>query len=106
MAGPRYSSSDPTSWSKDAKTTPPRTATFSFVNPGNDTAANVPKFAEVNGRIDLTGDGRRFNLALVGKNLLNDRFITSMFVLQGLGGYRYIFYNRPRTVAVEATFNF
>ena len=77
-----------------------------FVNPGNDTAAAVPKFAEVNGRIDLTGDGKRFNLALVGKNLLNDRFITSIFVLQGLGGYRYIFYNKPRTFAVEATFNF
>jgi outer membrane receptor protein involved in Fe transport len=77
-----------------------------FNNPGNDTAATIPKFHEVNGRIDLTGDGKRFNLALVGKNLLNDRFITSVFVLQGLGGYRYIFWNKPRTVSVEATINF
>ena len=77
-----------------------------FNNPGNDTAATIPKFAEVNGRIDLASDGKRFNLALVGKNLLNDRFVTSVFVLQGLGGYRYIFWNKPRTVSVEATINF
>ncbi len=77
-----------------------------YNNPGNDSAAEIPRFAEVNGRIDLTGEDRRWNLALVGKNLLNDRYITSVFVLQGLGGYRYIFYNKPRTVALEATINF
>ena len=77
-----------------------------YNNPGNDSAARVPKFAEVNGRIDFTAPDDRFRLALVGKNLLNDRYITSIFVLQDLGGYRYLFYNKPRTVMLEATINF
>lgn len=77
-----------------------------FNNPGNDSAAKVPRFSEVNGRIDFTDVDDRFRVALVGKNLLNDRYITSIFVLQGLGGYRYYFYNRPRTFALEATVNF
>lgn len=77
-----------------------------YNNPGNDSAARVPKFAEVNGRIDFTDADDRFRIALVGKNLLNDRYITSIFVLQDLGGYRYYFYNKPRTVSLEATWNF
>jgi iron complex outermembrane recepter protein len=77
-----------------------------YNNPGNDSAARVPKFAEVNGRIDFSDADDRFRVALVGKNLLNDRYITSIFVLQDLGGYRYYFYNRPRTFSLEATWNF
>jgi outer membrane receptor protein involved in Fe transport len=40
------------------------------------------------------------------KNAFDKRYITEVFLLQGLGGYRYGFWNVPRTAAVELTVKF
>lgn len=57
----------------------------SFFNvPGNDSAALVPKFAQLNARIDIADIADRYKIGVSGKNLLNDHYITSIFLLQGL----------------------
>ena len=77
-----------------------------FNNPGNDPASVVPKFTNVNARIDFADVDDRYNLSVSVRNLLNKRYLTSRFLLQGLGGYNYEFYNPPRMVRAELTVKF
>ena len=77
-----------------------------FNNPGNDPASLVPKFTNVNGRIDLADVDDRYNLSVSVRNLLNKRYLTSRFLLQGLAGYNYDFYNQPRMIRAELTIKF
>lgn len=79
----------------------------SFFNvPGNDPASRVPKYTNVNARIDLADANDRYNLSVSVQNLLDTRYITSVFLLQGLGGYKYGFYSPPRQVMAEFTVKF
>ena len=79
----------------------------SFYNvPGNDSAAKVPAFTNVNARIDFIDSRDRFKVGVSARNLFNTRYISSIFLLQGLGGYRYGFFNPPRQIAAELTVNF
>ncbi len=79
----------------------------SFYNvPGNDSAAKVPAFTNVNARIDFIDAKDRFKVGVSVRNLLDTRYVTSIFLLQGLGGYLYGLYNPPRQVAAELTVNF
>ena len=77
-----------------------------FNNPGNDPASVVPKFTNVNARIDFADVDDRYNLSVSVRNLLNKRYLTSRFLLQGLGGYNYDFYNPPRMIRAELTVKF
>lgn len=77
-----------------------------YNNPGNDSAAKVPVFTNVNARIDFIDAHDRYKFGVAVRNLLNTRYITSIFLLQGLGGYRYAFYNPPRQINAELTVNF
>ncbi len=79
----------------------------SFFNvPGNDPASLIPKYTNVNARIDLVDANDRYNLSVSVRNLFDKRYITGVFLLQGLGGYRYGFYSPPRQVAAELTVKF
>ena len=60
----------------------------------------------MNARMDVADIADRYKIGVSAKNLLNDRYITSIFLLQGLGGYRYSFYNPPRWISVDATIKF
>jgi iron complex outermembrane recepter protein len=77
-----------------------------FNVPGNDPASVIPRYTNVNARIDLVNDDDKYNLGLSVKNVFDKRYITGVFLLQGLGGYRYGFWNAPRTAAVELTVKF
>ena len=77
-----------------------------FNVPGNDPASVVPRYTNVNARIDLVDAGDRYNLGVSVRNLFDKRYITGVFLLQGLGGYRYGFYSPPRQVAAELTVKF
>lgn len=79
----------------------------SFFNvPGNDSASIVPKYGVLNARIDVSDAANRYKVGVSVRNLLNDRYISSVFLLQGLGGYRYGFYTPPRWFSIDATVNF
>jgi iron complex outermembrane receptor protein len=77
-----------------------------FNTPGNDPAALVPAFVTLNARIDLADWDNAYRIGLSVRNILDEQYISSLFVLQGLGGYRYGFYNPPRWVSLDATINF
>ena len=77
-----------------------------FNVPGNDPASVIPRYTNVNARIDLADAADRYNLSVSVRNLLDKRYISSVFLLQGLGGYLYGFYSPPRQVAAELTVKF
>ena len=77
-----------------------------FNVPGNDPASQVPRFVTVNARLDLAKVDASYRVGLSVKNVFDKQYISSLFVLQGLGGYRYGFFNPPRQISLDATVNF
>ena len=77
-----------------------------FNVPGNDPASVVPRYTNVNARIDLADADDRYNFSVSVRNLFDKRYIASVFLLEGLGGYRYGFWSPPRQVNAELTVKF
>ncbi|WP_159872212.1 TonB-dependent receptor [Novosphingobium sp. 9U] len=77
-----------------------------YNNPGNDSAAKVPSMELVNARVDLADANDRFEVGVSVKNVFNKTYITSLFLLQGLGGYRYGQIGLPRWASLDVTVKF
>jgi adenylate kinase family enzyme len=76
-----------------------------YNNPDNDSAAEIENFRVVNGRIDLIAMDDKYRVSLTGKNLMDDEFRTSTFMIFDFG-LRYSYWNQPRTWGLEFSTNF
>jgi len=77
-----------------------------YANPGNDSAARLPSIGVVDARIDVSNINKDYTLALVVKNAFNKRYISSIFLEQGIAGYRFGNYGMPRWFSAELTYKF
>ncbi|WP_324743242.1 TonB-dependent receptor [Tsuneonella sp. CC-YZS046] len=77
-----------------------------FNNPGNDTAAKVPSYGILNGNLDISDSDGKYKFSIGVKNIFDKRYKTSIFLLNGVAGYRYGFYAPPRWVTAEFSVNF
>ena len=77
-----------------------------YNNPQNDPASIVPSYGIVNGQIDIADVDDKYRLALSVKNIFNKQYVTSTFLLNAIGGYRYGYYGPPRWVSAELTVKF
>ena len=77
-----------------------------FNDPGNNSAAEVPSFHVFNAHVTLSDAAERFRVTASVKNLTDKQEINSIFLLQGLGGYRALYHNRPRWYSIDFTYNF
>lgn len=77
-----------------------------YANPGNDSAARLGSIGLVDARIDLTAPNDRYTIALSAKNLFDRRYFASVFLEQGIGGYRFGNYGMPRWISGEVTVRF
>lgn len=77
-----------------------------FANPGNDSAARLGSIGLVDARIDLTAPNDRYTIALSAKNLFDKHYFSSVFLEQGIGGYRFGNYGMPRWISGEVTVRF
>lgn len=74
----------------------------SFREPDNNVTVQ-PSFSLVDGNITYTSSGERWKAMLWGKNLLDERYISHLFIL---GGNDYALYGTPRTYGISFTWNF
>lgn len=77
-----------------------------YANPGNDSAAKLESIGLVDARIDLTAPNDRYTIAVSAKNILDRRYFSSVFLEQGIGGYRFGNYGMPRWVSADFTVRF
>lgn len=70
-------------------------------------------YVKVNARIALSGTDDRWEIALIGKNLTNEAIVTyanglpiATTFTQGTSTAYYAFYERPRSIALQATVRF
>ena len=77
-----------------------------FNDPGNNSAGEVPAFHVLNARVFLSDAAERFRVTASVENVTDNQEISSIFLLQGLGGYRYFFHNRPRWYSISFPYNF
>jgi outer membrane receptor protein involved in Fe transport len=84
-----------------------RARSYFYNDPGNDSAAKVPGYAITNARIYVASEGdRRWEGSLSVQNMFNRLYVTSIFLLGGIGEERYGFYGRPRWITAELTYHF
>src|SRR3546814_11133388 len=67
-----------------------------YNDPANNSASIVPSYGVVNASIDLAEVDDKYRIALSVKNIFDKQYGTSIFLLNGVAGYRYGFYAPPR----------
>ena len=77
-----------------------------YNDPANDPAARVPSYGVLNGQVDIATVDDKYRLSLSVKNIFDRRYKTSIFLLNGVAGYRYGFYGPPRWVSADLTIKF
>jgi outer membrane receptor protein involved in Fe transport len=77
-----------------------------YNDPANNSASVVPSYGVVNASIDLAEVDDKYRIALSVKNIFDKQYETSIFLLNGVAGYRYGFYAPPRWVSADVSFRF
>jgi len=74
-----------------------------FVEPDPDSYGS---YAILNGRLELMQNNKGWSVALIGKNLTNQRFLSNIFDAPVQSGSRLGQRNAPRTIALRASYDF
>ncbi|MDQ2075077.1 TonB-dependent receptor [Marinimicrobium sp. ABcell2] len=84
-----------------------------YTAPTLDPRMRQDSYVKVNARVALQGEGDRWELALIGKNLTDQAIVThanglpiATVLTQNTGTAYYAFYERPRSVALQGTLRF
>jgi iron complex outermembrane recepter protein len=84
-----------------------------YTSPTLDPRMRQNSYIKVNARLALQGEGERWELALIGKNLTDEAIVThanglpvATVLTQNTGTAYYAFYERPRSVALQGTLRF
>lgn len=84
-----------------------------LTSPTLDPRMRQSSYVKINARLALLGEGGRWELALIGKNLTDEAIVThanglpvATVLTQNTGTGYYAFYERPRSVALQGTLRF